>query len=60
MCDCVHEYPTRERAIEGARYEAEYWGFLRKDSHLEKTEDGAVLYFTDENGNRCRNDYKVN
>lgn len=58
MYDSV-DYPTREKAIQAARWSAEYYT-LASGGEWQKTEDGAIRWWTDEEGNRCRRIYKVN
>ena len=58
VCDDVHEYPSFDRAVEGARYHAEYWGFLRPGSAMVKTEKGAKLYY-ENNADRFLTYYEV-
>lgn len=58
MYDSV-DYPTREKAIQAAQSSAEYYTLI-SGGEWQKTEDGAIRWWTDEIGNRCRRIYKVN
>lgn len=58
VIDSAYDYPTRERAIKAARSNAEY-GQILSGGELEITPSGAIRWFTDSEGNRCRREYKV-
>lgn len=59
MYDSV-DYPTKEKALAAARYSAEYYTIVTKGCTMEKTEGGAIRWWTDEEGNRFRREYKLN
>jgi len=45
--DDVNTYPTKETAIDQARYVADYWKIIH-NGKMEKTETGAVVRFRSE------------
>lgn len=60
MTDSANSYPTREAAIKAAQDQGEYWSHFHKNAEFQKTLSGAVLWFIDSEGRRCRTEYKVN
>lgn len=63
MTSSADTYPTRERALAAAHAMADYWFAIFKMNYrgceLQTNNEGAILWFTDNEGNRCRNEYKV-
>lgn len=56
--DNAYGYPTRERAVEAARYHADYWKAILHGSIM-KTNDGAKVYAETANGDRLLTYYEV-
>ena len=59
MTDNAYGYPTKKEAIEAAQYAADYWHHFTKNGEIQNTPSGAIRWFTDSEGNRCRREYKV-
>ena len=63
MTSSADTYPSRERALAAAQAQAEYWFTIFKMNYksceMQKDGEGATIWFTDNNGNRCRSHYKV-
>ena len=59
MVDWPKDFKTRERAIESAQNQAEYWSIIHSCAELQKKEDGAFVWYQDSDGNRYRTEFKV-